>query len=498
MLQQSRQIVNIIYRQILTWRRDAAMIHPMRAIHWFRSDLRLRDNTALAGAAARADQIALVFVFDDRLLSSSRVGPPRLRFLWESLERLASDLKRRGHRLVLRRGDPVEEIPRLIRETGAELLSFNRDPGPYARRRDTGVRGAAERAGARVLDCKDRVLFESADLRTRTGRPYRVYTPFRRAWLTRFREDRPLPAGPTRLPRPIPGLAAGRIPDLAGFGAGDDRTRIPLAGEAAARGRLQRFMEDRIGDYASRRELPAVNGTSRLSPFLRFGLLSPRTCAEAALEVAASFPGRAGGAWKWIDELIWREFYSAILEEHPHVLVRSFRPEYQAVQWEDDEELFRAWCEGRTGYPFVDAAMRQLAIEGWMHNRARMVVASFLTKDLLLDWRWGERFFMQRLIDADPASNNGGWQWSASTGTDAQPYFRIFNPVSQGERFDPGGRYVRRLVPELRRVSDRHVHRPWESPSPPSGYPAPIVDHAHQRQLALARYQAARRKAPRR
>jgi len=474
------------------------MIHPMRAIHWFRSDLRLRDNTALAGAAARADQIALVFVFDDRLLSSSRVGPPRLRFLWESLERLAGDLKRRGHRLVLRRGDPVEEIPRLIRETGAELLSFNRDPGPYAQLRDTGVRGAAERAGARVLDCKDRVLFESADLRTRTGRSYRVYTPFRRAWLTRFREDRPLPAGPTRLPRPIPGLAAGRIPDLAGFGAGDDRTRIPLAGEAAARGRLQRFMEGRIGDYASRRDLPAVNGTSRLSPFLRFGLLSPRTCAEAALEVAAAFPGRAGGAWKWIDELIWREFYSAILEEHPHVLVRSFRPEYQAVQWEDDEELFRAWCEGRTGYPFVDAAMRQLAIEGWMHNRARMVVASFLTKDLLIDWRWGERFFMQRLIDADPASNNGGWQWSASTGTDAQPYFRIFNPVAQGERFDPGGRYVRRLVPELRRVSDRHVHRPWESPSPPAGYPAPIVDHAHQRQLALARYQAARRKAPRR
>jgi deoxyribodipyrimidine photo-lyase len=474
------------------------MIHPMRAIHWFRSDLRLRDNTALASAAARADQMAMVFVFDDRLLSGSRVGPPRLRFLWDALKGLRGALRQRGQRLVLRRGDPVVEIPRLIRETRAELLSFNRDPGPYARLRDNRVCAAAERAGARVLDCKDRVLFESAELRTRTDRPFRVYTPFRRAWLARFREDRPLPSGPTRVPPPIPRLAAGRLPDLEEFGAAGDRTRIPLAGEAAARGRLQRFLESRVGDYASRRDEPAVNGTSRLSPFLRFGLISPRICAEAALELAAAFPVRASGAWKWMDELIWREFYSSILEEHPFVLTRSFRPEYRALRWDDDEERFRAWCQGRTGYPFVDAAMRQLAVEGWMHNRARMVVASFLTKDLLLDWRWGERFFMQRLIDGDPASNNGGWQWSASTGTDAQPYFRIFNPVAQGERFDPGGRYVRRFLPELRGVSDRYVHRPWESPSPPKGYPAPIVDHAHQRQLALARYQAARRKAPRR
>jgi deoxyribodipyrimidine photo-lyase len=474
------------------------ILGAMRAIHWFRSDLRLRDNTALAAAAARADQIALVFVFDDRLLLGSRVGPPRLRFLWDALAQLVADLERRGHRLLLRRGDPVAEIPRLIRETGAELLSFNRDPGPYAQLRDARIRTAVEKAGARVLDCKDRVLFESADLRTRAGRPFRVYTPFRRAWLARSLEDRPLPAGPIRLPRPIPRLAVGRVPKLADFEAADDRSRIPRAGEAAARGRLQRFLDGRVGDYATGREAPAVNGTSRLSPYLRFGLISPRTCVEAALEVAAARPGQSSGAWKWIDELIWREFYSAILEEHPQVLLRSFRPEYQTVRWDDDQERFHAWCEGRTGYPFVDAGMRQLAIEGWMHNRARMVVASFLTKDLLLDWRWGERFFMQRLIDGDPASNNGGWQWAASTGTDAQPYFRIFNPVAQGERFDPGGRYVRRFVPELRGVPDRYVHRPWEAPSPPRGYPAPIVDHAHQRLLALARYQAARRRGARR
>lgn len=474
------------------------MLAGMRAIHWFRSDLRLRDNTALAAAAVRADELALVFVLDDRLLLGSRVGPPRLRFLWDALGRLAGDLERRGHRLLLRRGDPVAEIPRLIRETGAELLSFNRSPGPYAQLRDARVRTACEKAGARVLDCKDRVLFESAELRTRKGDPFRVYTPFRRAWLDRFREDRPLPTGPIRLPRPIRRLAAGRIPNLAEFGAADDPTRIPRAGEATARDRLQRFLDGRIGGYASRRDEPAANGTSRLSPYLRFGLISPRTCVEAALEVVAAHPGQAGGAWKWIDELIWREFYSAILEEHPHVLERAFRAEYQAVRWDDDEDRFRAWCEGCTGYPIVDAAMRQLASEGWMHNRARMVVASFLTKDLLLDWRWGERFFMQRLIDGDPASNNGGWQWSASTGTDAQPYFRIFNPVTQGERFDPGGRYVRRFVPELRGVPDRYVHHPWDAARSPSGYPAPVVDHAHQRQLALARYQVARREAPRR
>jgi deoxyribodipyrimidine photo-lyase len=342
------------------------------------------------------------------------------------------------------------------------------------------------------------VLFESAELRTRAGQPYRVYSPFRRAWLARLREDRPPLAGPLRLPRPIPALDAGRPPNLAEFGASDDATRIPRASEAAARARLQRFLDGRIGDYARQRNHPAVDGTSRLSPYLRLGLISPRICVEAALEVAAEHPRRADGTWKWMDELIWREFYSAILEEHPHVLSRPFRPEYQRVRWDDDEARFRAWCEGRTGYPFVDAAMRQLATEGWMHNRARMVVASFLTKDLLLDWRWGERFFMQRLVDGDPASNNGGWQWSASTGTDAQPYFRIFNPVAQGERFDADGRYVRRFVPELRRVPDRTVHHPWDADRPPSGYPGPIVDHAHQRQLALARYEAARRRAARR
>lgn len=464
----------------------------MRALHWFRSDLRLRDNTALAAAAGRAEALACVFVLDDRLLRGSRVGPPRLRFLCDALQALAVDLDRRGHRLLLRRGDPVREIPRLLDQSRAGLLSFNRDPGPYARRRDLRVRQAAEKAGVEVLERKDRVLFESGEVRTGSGGPFRVFTPFRNAWMRKLREEGGPPSRAVRLPRPIARLAAGRPPSLAELGAAEDETEIPRASASAGRRRLARFLAGPVGAYAERRDFPAVDGTSRLSPYLRWGLLSPRASVEAAREIAAREPRRAKGAGKWLDELVWREFYSAILEEHPRVLRGSFRPELAAVEWDDDEERFRAWCEGRTGYPFVDAAMRQLAREGWMHNRARMVVASFLTKDLLLDWRRGEAFFMERLVDGDPASNNGGWQWAASTGADAQPYFRIFNPVSQGERFDPDGGYVRRYVPELEGVPARFLQKPWLAPVPPKAYPPPIVDHATQRRLALDRYQKAR------
>jgi deoxyribodipyrimidine photo-lyase len=344
----------------------------------------------------------------------------------------------------------------------------------------------------RVLDCKDRVVFEGSEVRSRTGRPFQVFSAFRRVGLDRLWSEGPASTGLRRLPKPIPGISAGRLPSLAQLGAAGDEAQVPTAGERAARRRLDRFLESAIGRYARDRDLPAIDGTSRLSPYLRLGALSVRACVAAAWDVARSDPPQAEGANRWLDELIWREFYSAILEDHPRVLRRSFRPEYDSIRWNEDEAGFRAWCEGRTGYPFVDAAMRQLVEEGWMHNRARMVVASFLCKDLLVDWRWGERFFMQRLVDGDPASNNGGWQWSASTGTDAQPYFRIFNPVAQGQRFDPDGRYVRRFVPELRDVPDRDLHRPWEASRPPPDYPAPVVDHRQRRQLALERFKAAR------
>lgn len=469
----------------------------MRALHWFRSDLRLRDNTALAAAAARADELACLFVFDDRLLRGSRVGAPRLRFMHEALESLSGELEKRGQRLLVRRGDPAREVPKLLRKAHAALLSFNRDPGPYARRRDHEVRTAAEKAGAEVLACKDRVLFESGEVRTKKGEPFRVFTPFRNAWRARLSEEGVQPGRSPRLPKPISGLAAGRLPSLAALDAAGDDTEIPRASASAAQRRLGRFLDGPIGTYANGRDLPALDGTSRLSPYLRWGVISPRVCIEAALDVSAREPRQAAGAGKWLDELVWREFYSAILEEHPHVLRRAFRDEFARVRWDDDEERFQSWCEGRTGYPFVDAAMRQLARTGWMHNRARMVVASFLTKDLLIDWRWGEAFFMRRLVDGDPASNNGGWQWSASTGTDAQPYFRIFNPVTQGERFDPEGRYVRRFIPELDSVPNRFLQKPWLAPDRPNGYPPPMVDHAAQRLVALDRYEKARSKARR-
>jgi deoxyribodipyrimidine photo-lyase len=462
-----------------------------RVLHWFRSDLRLRDNRALDAAAARADALALLFVLDERLLAGDGAGAPRLRFLAGSLERLAADLARRGQRLLVRRGEPARVVPAVLRELRAERVTWNADHGPYARHRDDAVRRAAERAGVAVEVHEDRVVFAPGVLRTGAGDVFRVYTPFRNAWWRRWAEDPQLPGGALRLPPPIPGARGDGPPSADALGGGDESDGPP-PGETAALRRLDAFLAGPAAHYARDRDRPDLDGTSRLSPYLHLGAISPRLCFERALAAERDAPPARTGIRKWLDELIWREFYVAILASHPHVVTRDFRPEFAGLRWEDDEEGFRAWCEGRTGYPFVDAGMRQLARSGWMHNRARMVVASFLTKDLLVHWRRGERFFAQRLVDGDLASNNGGWQWAASTGTDAQPYFRIFHPAAQGERCDPHGVYVRRFVPELRDVPDRYLHRPWEAPAPPRDYPRPIVDHAEARLRALRRFEAVR------
>jgi deoxyribodipyrimidine photo-lyase len=277
-------------------------------------------------------------------------------------------------------------------------------------------------------------------------------------------------------------------------------------GEEEAKARLHAFVhgdDAPIFDYANDRNRPDLDGTSRLSPYLRFGMLAPRLAALAAYTALERAPstGAAKGAETWLNELIWREFYLKILQEYPHVRQGAFRPEYDAIRWDNDAAAFDAWCAGQTGYPFVDAAMRQLNTTGWMHNRARMVVASFLVKDLLIDWRWGERYFMQQLVDGDPAANNGGWQWTAGTGTDAAPYFRIFNPITQGEKFDPDGAFVRRWVPELANVPGKFIHAPWtmaKSDQIRTGcvigqtYPAPIIDHGWARQRTLDAYKIAR------
>jgi deoxyribodipyrimidine photo-lyase len=463
-----------------------------RGLHWFRKDLRLRDNTALRALVERADEWLPVFVLDPRLLEGSRSSKPRIRFLLECLEHLGRDLEKRGIPLLVRRGRPERVIPRLLHETGARLLSFNEDATPFARRRDAAVRKAVVRLGVEVIGRRDDVVFASGEVRTTAGNPYAVYTPYRNTWWKRWREDPRLPARIPRLPAAIPRFSSDELPSSRGLGCDVPDLDLPSGGEAAAQRRLTRFLQDAAGRYHRDRDRPDLDGTSRLSPYLRFGVISVRRCFERAQEAAHATPPLRRGISKWLDELVWREFYAAILEEHPRVLRENYRREYDAVSWQDDADGFAAWCEGRTGYPIVDAGMRQLLATGWMHNRVRMIVASFLTKDLLIDWREGERFFFQHLVDGDPASNNGGWQWAASTGTDAQPYFRIFNPVSQGVRFDPDGRYVRRWIPELRRVTGSRIHAPWEMKQPPSDYPPPIVEHAARRILALNRFKRAR------
>ena len=499
----------------------------MRVIHWFRSDLRIEDNTALAAACARGSELVPVFVLDAVLLARHRDARPRLRFLDRCLRDLARALDAAGSRLVVVRGAPERRLPELARACGASLVTWNRDYGPYAKRRDRAVHRALERDGVEVRTHKDRGVFEGDEVRTAKGAPYSVFTPYRRAWWRRYRAGPPEKAQvPGTLP-PFPNLgSSGNAPagsldappgeprgapnggdshgrSIAGSGSGPhlalaaavrtDTTEIPLGGAASARARLDAFLDATARRYHIDRDFPAVAGTSRLSPYLRFGAISVRECFREGLALAASEPGTGDGVSKWLDELVWREFFHTVLDAHPRVLDGPFQSDFAALEWDTRPDRLEAWKAGMTGYPIVDAGMRELAATGWMHNRARMIAASFLAKDLHLDWRDGERWFMRRLVDGDPASNNGGWQWAASTGTDAQPFFRIFNPMSQGERFDPDGVYVRRWVPELAGLPGTSAHRPWDAPAPSrGGYPSPIVDHARERAVALARYRAAR------
>ena len=464
----------------------------MRVIHWFRSDLRIADNTALAEACRRADALAPVFVLDDAQLERHRDAHPRLRFLHACLDDLASALEAAGSRLIVLEGAPHHCIPELARACKATLVTWNRDYGPYAKARDARARDALARDGVEVRTFKDRVVFEASEVRTVQGGAYTIYTPYRRAWWRRYQARPPGTAPAPRMPRCIPEAPADALPRPRGRGVCADAADIPRGGAAPARERLDAFLGGAAHRYHLDRDFPALDGTSRLSPYLRFGAISVRKCVRAGLALAASETRAEEGVRTWIDELVWREFYHAILDAHPRVLDGAFRRDYDALEWDENPDRLQAWQAGMTGYPIVDAGMRELAATGWMHNRARMIVASFLAKDLHIDWRKGERWFMRRLVDGDPASNNGGWQWAASTGTDAQPYFRIFNPTSQGERFDLDGAYIRRWVPELEGLRGKAIHRPWTVPLESRAYPARIVSHAREREVALARFRAAR------
>ncbi len=484
-------------------------------IAWFRRDLRLADNPSLhaalsaAGCAEDLDSVGHgtpidraptrgavvpVFVPDPALLRAPRAGANRTWFLIESLGVLAGALADRGAPLIVRSGDPADVIPALAAEIGADHVFAAADVGPYARVRDARV---AERLAAadRTLHLEAGQHIVGPDrIATGEGRPFSVFTPYLRRWLATPR--RALLPTPTLIPSlPTGAVASEPLPTGRTYPPTADPSCLPQPGEEAGSRRLAAWAGSvQLQEYATGRNRLASGSTSRLSADLKVGLLSP-------LQVELSSAGDGDGPRAFGTELAWRDFYAHVLWHNPHAARGAFRPALAAIPWVTDPAGFAAWTDGRTGYPVVDAAMRQLRAAGWMPNRARMIVASFLTRDMLVDWRLGERHFLEHLVDGDVAANNGGWQWAAGTGTDAQPYFRMFNPVIQGERFDPDGAYVREWVPELAQVSDRFIHRPWEMPAAAQAaarcrvgadYPAPIVDHPAARQRALAAFASVR------
>ncbi len=471
-------------------------------LHWFRRDLRIEDNPALAAACRESGgRVVPVFILSDWRGAHPWTGPARQSALCGSLRALSEELEKIGSRLILRRGDAVEELERLLAETRAEALYFNRSLDPAGRALETRVEAMARQLGVRVRSFHDVTALAPDAVLTQTGQPFRVFTPFSRAWV-----KLPVPAPDLRPFQPVPFAAKNRarsarstlvqlpslpLPTLADWGLDASSMRLPDFGEPAARRRMEAFFSGPVFRYAAERDLPAVDATSRLSVDLRWGTLSPRLLVQRCHAAIASAKSTAlrDGPRKFLSELIWREFYMAILWHWPEVLEHEFQPRFRGMQWQQSGAKFQRWGEGTTGFPIVDAGMRQLAATGWMHNRVRMIVAMFLTKDLHLDWRLGEAFFMQHLADGEIASNNGGWQWSAGTGADAAPYFRIQNPWTQSARFDPEGDYIQRWVPELREVPARALARPpaaGKSLAP--GYPPALINHAQEREIALALY----------
>jgi deoxyribodipyrimidine photo-lyase len=464
---------------------------------WFRRDLRLHDHPALSDAIASGRPVAPLFVFDPSVLHGRFASPNRTWFLLGSVIALRHELDARGSRLFIRIGDPSAVVPAFAREIGASEVVVSRDYTPYGRRRDRAV---AMALGERAIDLRAKrglLIHEPEEVVTAAGDGYSVFGPFLRRWeALAIRDILPVADALATVD-----AEPGAMPDLPSLGFDGPTARedaLPQPGESAARRRLEAWIDgggatrydrtrDRLGD---------PDATSHLSADLRFGLLSP---VEVATRALASDDG-AGGSRRFVPELAWRDFYAHALWHSPRIAREPMDERYRDIAWDNDEAGLEAWQDGRTGYPIVDAAMRQLRGTGWLPNRARMIVASFLTKDLLVDWRAGERHFMTHLVDGDPASNLGGWQWAASIGTDSRPFVRVFNPVTQAKRFDPDGAYVRTWLPELARVPTARIHEPWTmSPAEQVDaacsigfdYPAPIVDHAAARERALARYAAA-------
>jgi len=499
-----------------------------RWIFWHRRDLRLADNRGLAAAAAATPAVTGVFVLDPAILSAADMAPARVWFLLESLKELQQRWREAGSRLLVLEGDPAELLPRLAEALAAPVVAWNRDVEPYGRARDRRVAAALQEAGRKVLVDWDQLLVAPEALKTGGGDPYRVYGPFQRNWRGQLErkaaagsalqgglEPVPAPTGlvdfdPAELPEPRAGVWAtlplqASLPSLEALGQVFEGADLcPCRpGEAAALAQLQRFCDGEPGagrgipllGYEPGRNMPGEAGTSGLSAALKFGTLSPRQ-AWAAAQQARQVAVALGGAEEalssigvWEQELAWREFYQQALFHFPELAEGPYRPQWKHFPWDNHQGHYEAWCEGLTGMPIIDAAMRQLNESGWMHNRCRMIVASYLVKDLICDWRWGETAFMQRLVDGDLAANNGGWQWSASSGMDPKP-LRIFNPATQASKFDPKGEYIRHWLPELRHVNTKDLLSGEIAPMERRGYPAPVVSHKKQQARFKALYAA--------
>ena len=479
----------------------------LSALVWLRRDLRVADHHALYRALSAARQVYCVFVFDTDILNTlADKADRRVEFIWESLADVHRALARHGGGLIVLHGRACDDIPALAAKLKVDTVYANHDYEPAAMQRDQTVANALGRQGIDFVTCKDQVIFEKNDILTQEGKPFSVFTAYKNAWLKRLTTA-------DLLPHPVEEHLANLAPfatnetsslEALGFERTNLRSLAIPTGLTGAATLFDEFLA-RIERYHETRDYPSIKGPSYLSVHLRFGTISIRTLARAAWEQAQFAQYDGCGAQTWLSELIWRDFYFMILHHHPRVIEHAFREEFDALLFDNDSGRFAAWCAGLTGYPLVDAAMRQLNSTGYMHNRLRMVTASFLVKDLHIDWRWGERYFARHLNDFDLAANNGGWQWAASTGCDAQPYFRIFNPVTQSEKFDAEGKFIRKYLPQLAACANKFIHAPWMMDATEQkrtgitigrDYPSPIVDHAQARRVTLDRYAVAKTARP--